>query len=197
LVVVDGQRNVVSLTASIEQGFGSGMVVPGRGFLLNNELTDFSARPQDSAGRPIANRMDGARRPRASDLDGPTRLGGKRPRSSMAPTIVFAADKPVLALGSPGGPRIILYVAAVLAQVLEQGVPLQAAVAQPHATHLGDITTVEPELDSPALEDALRGLGHRVQVARQASGLHGIWIGADGRLHAGIDPRRDGAAAGD
>ncbi len=198
LVAVDAQRNVVSLTATIEQGFGSGMVVPGRGFLLNNELTDFSARPVDDAGKPVANRVDGERRPRRTALDGPAGVGGKRPRSSMAPTLVFRDGQPVLALGSPGGARIILYVAAVLARVIEQGLPLQEAVAYPHATHLGGVTTIEPELDSPALREALRRLGHAVGVARQASGLHGIAIDpVSGRLHAGIDPRRDGAAAGD
>ncbi len=198
LVAVDAERNVVALTASIEQAFGSGMVVPGRGFLLNNELTDFSARPTDGDGRAVANRMEGTRRPRRTALDGATRLGGKRPRSSMAPTLVFKAGRPVLALGSPGGSRIIPYVAAVLVRVLAQDMPLQAAVEVPHTTHLGDATAIEPEGDSPALRTALERLGHTVQIARQASGLNSIWIDpATGRLHAGIDPRREGAAAGD
>lgn len=197
LAVVDEQRNVVSLTATIEQAFGSGMVVPGRGFLLNNELTDFSARPTDEAGRPAANRAEGTRRPRATALDIPAGLGGKRPRSSMAPTLVLREGRPVLALGSPGGARIIPYVARVLLAVLEEDVPLQEAVTRPHATHLGRGTALEPELDTLELRQALARLGHEVSVARQASGLHGIWLHPrTGHLHAGIDPRREGAAAG-
>jgi gamma-glutamyltranspeptidase/glutathione hydrolase len=197
LVVVDERRNVVSLTATIEQAFGSGLVVPGRGFLLNNELTDFSARPTDDAGRPLANRAEGARRPRAGALDISSSVGGKRPRSSMAPTLVLREGRPVLALGSPGGARIIPYVARVLLAVLEEGAPLQQAIARPHATHLGRGTVLEPELDTPELRQALARLGHDVSVARQASGLHGVWIEPrTGQLHAGIDPRREGVAAG-
>jgi gamma-glutamyltranspeptidase/glutathione hydrolase len=201
LAVVDAQRNVVSLTATIEQGFGSGLVVPGRGFLLNNELTDFSARPEDALGQPVANRVEGARRPRAGALDIPSSVGGKRPRSSMAPTIVLRDGRPVLALGSPGGARIIPYVAGVLEAVLvdgrEDGAALQDAINRPHATHLGGTTVLEPELDAAALGAALQPLGHGIAVSRQASGLHGIWIDPmSGRLHAGIDPRREGAANG-
>jgi gamma-glutamyltranspeptidase/glutathione hydrolase len=198
LVVVDPERNVVSLTATIEQAFGSGMVVPGRGFLLNNEMTDFDPRDRDGEGRLLANRVEGGRRPRASALDKNPGAGGKRPRSSMAPTIVLKDGRPVLAVGSPGGPRIIQYVAAVLLRVLEQRVPLQRAIETPHATHLEGTTVLEPELDSPPLRRALERLGHRVAVARQASGLHAVGLDpATGTLTAGIDPRRDGAAAGE
>ena len=196
LSVVDEERNAVALTASIEQAFGSGMVVPGRGFLLNNELTDFSALPADAAGRPTANRVEGGHRPRAGALDGPARPGGKRPRSSMAPTLVLRNGRPVLVIGSPGGPRIIQFVAAVLEGVLGEGLPLQAAINAPHATHLGGTTTLEPEWAGAATQAALRKLGHIVQVERQASGLHGIQIDPDGTLRAGVDPRREGHAAG-
>ncbi len=195
LVVVDGERNVVSLTASIEQAFGSGMIVPGWGFLLNNELTDFNAKPRDEAGRPVANRVDGERRARASALDDPQSRGGKRPRSSMAPTIVFQQGRPVLALGSPGGPRIIPYVALTLLRALDGRRSLQSAIAAPLVVHGGGTTVLEPEW-GPALKPALEKLGHRVEMGRLGSGLHGIWIAPDGRLHSGVDPRREGSAAG-
>jgi len=144
------------------------------------------------------NRLEGGRRPRATALDPRPGLGGKRPRSSMAPTIVLKDGRPVLAVGSPGGTRIIQFVAAFLVRMLEQGATAQKAVEAFHATHLEGLTLLEPELDSPALRQALARLGHRVAVARQASGLHAVWIDpATGHLSAGIDPRRDGAAAGD
>jgi gamma-glutamyltranspeptidase/glutathione hydrolase len=195
LVVVDSERNVVSLTASIEQAFGSGMVVPGWGFLLNNELTDFSAQPVDAAGREVANRVDGSRRPRITSLDFATRPGGKRPRSSMAPTLVFRGGKPVLALGSPGGPRIIPYIGLTLLRVLEGRQELQPAIARPLAVHSGSTTILEPEW-SPQIRPALEKLGHKVEIGRLGSGLHGIRIASDGALHSGVDPRREGAAAG-
>jgi len=195
VVAVDGERNVVSLTASIEQPFGSGMMVPGWGFLLNNELTDFNARPHDEAGRPAANRVDGERRARATALDAPRSGGGKRPRSSMAPTIVFRQGRPVLALGSPGGPRIIPYVALTLVRVLDGQRTLQAAIASPLLALGAGTTVLEPEWGQE-LRPALEKLGHRVEMGRLGSGLHGIWIAPDGRLHSGVDPRREGSAAG-
>lgn len=195
LVAVDAERNVVSLTASIEQAFGSGMIVPGWGFLLNNELTDFSALPRDAAGNDIANRVDGRRRPRVSALDLPASLGGKRPRSSMAPTLVFQDGKPVLAIGSPGGSRIIPYVGLTLWRVLEGGQELQYTIAAPLAVHAGGTTVLEPEW-SPETKPVLEKLGHKVEIGRLGSGLHGIRIAPDGALHSGVDPRREGAAAG-
>ena len=179
LVVADAHGNVVSLTSSIEQAFGSGMVVPGLGFFLNNQLSDFSPRPRDAEGRPIANRV----------------RGGKRPRSSMAPTIVLKDGKPVLALGSPGGSRIIQYVAQVLWRVLAHGNALPEAVQNPLHTHLGGRTDLEPPLDGNGLPDALRALGHEVRVRPQGSGLHAVQIGPGGLLGV-ADPRREGTAAG-
>jgi len=195
LVAVDAARNLVSLTASVEQAFGSGMMVPGWGFLLNNELTDFNVQPQDQAGRPAANRVEGPRRARSTSLDLPHALGGKRPRSSMAPTLVFRAGQPVLLLGSPGGSRIIPYVGETLLRVLDQGETLQQAIGSPLFAHARDTTVLEPEW-GPDVKAALEKLGHRVEVGRLGSGLHGIRIAPDGRLHSGVDPRREGAAAG-
>lgn len=195
LVVVDAARNLVSLTATIEQAFGSGMMVPGWGFLLNNELTDFNAQPEDEAGRPAANRVEGTRRARSTALDLPESLGGKRPRSSMAPTLVFRAGRPVLALGSPGGSLIIPYVGETLLRVLDSGETLQHAIGSPLLAHARDTTVLEPEWGAD-VKPALEKLGHRVELGRLGSGLHGIRIAPDGRLHSGVDPRREGAAAG-
>ena len=111
LVVVDALGNVVSMTTTIEENFGSGVVVPGRGFLLNNELTDFTALPADDTGRLYANRPQGGVRERRTAVQRADYVstGGKRPMSSMSPTILFntSTGQPVLALGSPGGASII------------------------------------------------------------------------------------------
>jgi len=187
LTVVDAERNTVALTASIEQAFGSGMVVPGWGFLLNNELTDFDAQPVAASGGGPSD---------AGTLPDPNRAqGGKRPRSSMAPTLVFQHGRLVLALGSPGGPLIVSYVALTLERVLDEGLPLQGAIASPLLAHVRGTTLLEPEW-SPEVAPALRKLGHRVQVQRLGSGLHGIEVDPAGRLHSGVDPRREGEAEG-
>lgn len=202
LVVADAQGNVVALTSSVEQAFGSAMVVPGWGFLLNNQLTDFSAKPVDEDGNPIANAVEGGRSARRTALDGSDLLGGKRPRSSMAPTLVLREGRVVLALGSPGGSRIIQYVAEVLVRVLDGGMGLQDAVSAPHHTHLGGRTDLEPALaEAPGLQDGLRALGHQVRAQAQNSGIHAIAFerAADGSLRAlqGVaDHRREGVAEG-
>jgi gamma-glutamyltranspeptidase/glutathione hydrolase len=197
LVVVDGARNGVSMTTTIEQAFGSGIVVPGWGFLLNNQLTDFSLGESGPDGRPPANALDNARRPRRTALESPSGEGGKRPRSSMAPTLVLRDGQPVLLLGSPGGSRIIQYVAEVLVRVLDYGMDPRAAIAAPHHTHLGGRTALEQALADGPLPGALERLGHTVQVSPQASGLHAIAIDpATGRLSGAADPRREGLAAG-
>jgi gamma-glutamyltranspeptidase / glutathione hydrolase len=180
LSIVDAQGNVAALTSTIEQAFGSGIVVPGWGFLLNNQLTDFSARPVDDDGRPLANAL----------------APGKRPRSSMAPTLVLREGRPVLVIGSPGGSRIIQFVAETLLRVLDYSMPLQNAIAAPHATLGGTHTDLEPALAETPLPAALERLGHRVRIVPQGSGLHGIRRGPDGLLHGGADPRREGLAAG-
>ena len=197
LVAVDAEGNVAAATSSIEQAFGSGMVVPGRGFFLNNELTDFSARPVDGEGRPIANRVEGGKRRRHTALDIPRSLGGKRPRSSMAPTLVLREGRPLMVIGSPGGSRIIQYVAWTVLLTLDYGMDLQAAIEFPHFTHLFGKTFLEPGWDRPALVQRLEALGHSIVVREQNSGLHGIWIDpATGRLHGGADPRREGLPMG-
>ena len=196
-MAVDAEGNVAAATSSIEQAFGSGMVVPGRGFFLNNELTDFSARPVDGEGRPIANRVEGGKRRRHTALDIPRSLGGKRPRSSMAPTLVLREGRPLMVIGSPGGSRIIQYVAWTVLLTLDYGMDLQAAIEFPHFTHLFGKTFLEPGWDRPALVQRLEALGHSIVVREQNSGLHGIWIDpATGRLHGGADPRREGLPMG-
>ncbi len=178
LSVVDDDGNVVSFTSSIESAFGSRLMV--RGFLLNNQLTDFSFRPEID-GRPVANRVE----------------PGKRPRSSMAPTLVFDRSGDfVLAIGSPGGSRIIGYVTEALIAVLDWGLDVQAAVALPHFVNRNGATDLEAGTPLAAIADALRARGHEVRLRPLNSGLHGI-MARGGRLEGGADPRREGVAIGD
>ncbi|MEI6556889.1 MAG: gamma-glutamyltransferase [Rhodospirillaceae bacterium] len=177
-VIVDKAGNVVSATASIEDAFGSRLMVDG--FLLNNELTDFSFRPE-IGGRPVANRAE----------------PGKRPRSAMAPTIVLDdSNKPMLALGSPGGPRIIDYVAETLVGVLDWGLDIQTAINLPHVANRNGAIELEQGTALAALKPALEALGHAVVLGEMTSGLTGIQLG-DGRLTGGADPRREGLAVGE
>lgn len=175
--IVDADGSVVSLTTSIEGGFGSHLMV--RGFLLNNELTDFSFLPF-AAGRSVANRVE----------------PGKRPRSPMAPTIVLdRRGKPVLVIGSPGGARIVSYVAQAIIGVLDWGLNMQQAIELGHVVNLNGRTELEAGTTATGLKDVLAARGHDVVVMEQASGLQGIQIGADG-LVGGADPRREGVALG-
>ena len=179
LSVVDADGNIVSMTATIESAYGSRLMV--RGFLLNNELTDFSlAKEQD--GRPVANRVE----------------PGKRPRSSMAPVIAYDAQgQPVLAAGSPGGSRIIAYTAGAVLRVLGHGMAPQAAVEAGHVVNRnGAATELEAGTGAATHAAALEALGHTVKLRELTSGLHLIGITADG-LVAGVDPRREGVALGD
>jgi gamma-glutamyltranspeptidase/glutathione hydrolase len=176
--IVDSAGNAVSFTSSIETGFGSRLMVGG--FLLNNQLTDFSFRPM-AGGRPVANRVE----------------PGKRPRSSMAPTIVFGPDGEIrLVVGSPGGARIIDYVAQTLVGVLDWGMNIQAAIDLGHFTNLNGDTTLEAASGAEALAGALEALGHEVKIADQNSGLHGIERLPEG-WRGGADPRREGIVLGD
>ena len=178
IVVVDGEGNALSMTTTIESGFGSSVMVGG--FLLNNELTDFSFAPGDG-GRPVANRVE----------------AGKRPRSSMAPTIVFdRGGDPLLLVGSPGGSQIIGFVAQALVGVLDWGLTPQQAVAAGHVLNRNGPTELEAGTEAAALEAALTARGQKVQVKQLNSGLHAIQI-AGGRLVSGVDPRREGRAAGE
>ncbi|MEZ5670556.1 MAG: gamma-glutamyltransferase [Alphaproteobacteria bacterium] len=176
--IVDADGNAVAMTTSIESAFGSRVMV--HGVLLNNQLTDFSFRPEDAAG-PVANRVE----------------PGKRPRSSMAPTMVFDADgRLVLVVGSPGGSRIIGYVAQAIIAALDWGLDPQAAVALPHLGNRNGSTDLEEGTAAADLADALEAMGHDVRVMPLNSGLHMIKIDGDGLL-GGADPRREGIARGD
>ncbi|WP_043364533.1 gamma-glutamyltransferase [Belnapia sp. F-4-1] len=180
--VVDAAGNAVALTTTIEDVFGARVMV--RGFLLNNELTDFSFLPEID-GRPIANRV------------GPA----KRPRSSMSPSIVFGADgQPVALLGSAGGSRIIGHVAQTLVAMLDWGMEPQAAVSLPRIGALNSTLELEAGTSAAALAPALEARGFPVEVRVMNSGLTAIRIlrEPDGiRLQGGADPRRDGTAAGE
>jgi gamma-glutamyltranspeptidase/glutathione hydrolase len=178
LVIVDGEGNAVSLTTTIESAFGSHLMVGG--FLLNNELTDFSFQPE-ADGRPVANRVE----------------GGKRPRSSMAPTMVFdRADEPVLLIGSPGGSQIIGYVAQALVGVLDWGMEPQRAVAFGHVLSRNGPAELEAGTDAAGLEAELAARGQKIQIKPLNSGLHAIAI-SKGKLVSGVDPRREGMAEGE
>ena len=178
LSVVDQWGNAVSMTSSIENAFGTRLMV--RGFLLNNQLTDFSFRPEVD-GEPVANRVE----------------PGKRPRSSMSPTLVLDQDgRLVMAIGSPGGSRIIGYVVKTLVGVLDWGMDIQAAISLPHFVNRNGPTDLEAETTLTGLAEPLSALGHEVRESVMTSGLHGIWIGPDG-LQGGADPRREGVARGD
>mgnify|MGYP001022747675 CR=1 FL=1 len=174
--IVDAQGNALSMTTTIENGFGSRVMA--HGFLLNNELTDFSFETHDADGRPIANAV----------------APGKRPRSSMAPTIVLKDDKPVLVVGSPGGSRIIGYVAKAIIAHLDWGMDVQQAVALPNIVNRFGPMDVEPGLPA-ALTDSLAQIGFEVNQTELTSGLQAIAIGPEG-LTGGADPRREGIAIG-
>jgi len=176
--IIDAAGNVVAMTSSIERAFGSGLMV--RGFLLNNQLTDFSFQPADSKGRPIANRVE----------------AGKRPRSSMSPTIAFADGQPAIVTGSPGGSRIILYTLKSLIAAIDWGLNAQQAVSLPNFGSRGGPLALEGGYNWSAQADRLRGLGHEIRGASMTSGIHMI-IAREGLLEGGADPRRDGVALAD
>lgn len=174
--IVDGFGNALSMTTTIENGFGSRLMV--RGFLLNNELTDFSFRSHVD-GVPVANRVE----------------PGKRPRSSMAPTIVLKDGRPVLAVGSPGGSRIIGYVAKTIVAHIDWGMDVQRAVALPHLVNRFGTFDLELGRVDDALAASLAGMGFAVERRVLNSGLHAISLGPEG-LRGGADPRREGVALG-
>jgi len=176
--IIDADGNIASMTSSIERAFGSGLMV--RGFLLNNQLTDFSFQPADSEGRPIANRVE----------------AGKRPRSSMSPTIAFADGQPTIVTGSPGGSRIILYTLKSLIAAIDWGLDAQAAASLPNFGSRGGALALEGGHDWSAQAERLRGFGHEIRGTAMTSGIHMI-ISRDGLLEGGADPRRDGMALAD
>jgi len=182
------------MTTTIESAFGSG--VWAAGFLLNNELTDFSFRPVDGRGRPIANRVQ----------------PGKRPRSSMAPIIIFDEKGNVKAvIGSPGGSRIILYVIKAVVGIIDWKLDAQAATAlrnfgsrgREFELETGEALTFQSWWDligrRPSIWHGilLRPLGHHIRPSLMTSGLHVIVRKKNGELEGGADPRREGVALGD
>jgi len=176
--IVDGYGNALSMTSTIENGFGSRVMV--RGYLLNNELTDFSFRSHQD-GRAIANAV----------------APGKRPRSSMAPTIVLRQGVPVLILGSPGGSRIIPFVANTLVAMLDWGMGPAQAVAMPHMLNRFGTFELEQGTAAEAMAAPLQALGYEVKIGPLNSGLHVISRTPDGTGWLGAaDPRREGQAMG-
>ncbi|PZU53415.1 MAG: gamma-glutamyltransferase [Brevundimonas sp.] len=176
VVVVDAWGNAVSMTTTVESIFGSGRMAGG--FFLNNQLTDFSFTPTQG-GLPAANAV----------------AAGKRPRSSMTPTLILDRQGNLVgAIGSPGGSSILAYVAKALVGVIDWGLPVQQAVALPNLVVRGETVGADAQLLSPEIKAALAQAGMAVQPnATETSGLHGgLW--RDGRWDGGADPRREGVA---
>ncbi|MFI9293221.1 gamma-glutamyltransferase [Streptomyces gardneri] len=181
LTAADKWGNVVAYTLTIESTGGSGITVPGRGFLLNNELTDFSFAPANPAVHD-------------PNLPGP----GKRPRSSISPTIVLDRhDRPVLALGSPGGATIITTVLQTLTGVVDRGLPLVDAIAAPRASQRNQATTeLEPGLWNSPLKAELEGIGHGFRQNPEIGAATGVQRLPDGRWVAAAETvRRGGGSA--
>ena len=174
--IVDRFGNALSMTTTIENSFGSRLMA--HGFLLNNELTDFSFSSHRN-GVPIANRVE----------------PGKRPRSSMSPTIILKDGRPTLVIGSPGGSRIIGYVAEAIVAHIDWGMNIQAAVSIPHAINRFGTYDLEKGTSLEAMVAPLEQLGYKVNLRSLNSGLHAISIGENG-LFGGADPRREGIAIG-
>jgi gamma-glutamyltranspeptidase/glutathione hydrolase len=180
--ITDKWGHVTSMTATVESMFGSRLMVEG--FMLNNELTDFSLIPRDADGRMVANRVQ----------------GGKRPMSSQTPSIVFDNNnRPALIIGSPGGSSIINYVTQTMINVLDWNMDMQSAISAPHVISRNGPALVEEGTDAENLILPLEALGHEVNAVTLMSGLHGIKLKYDenGRraLEGGADPRREGYIA--
>lgn len=184
--IIDANGQAVAMTTTIEDAFGARQMV--KGFLLNNELTDFSFAPKAADGSPIANRVE----------------PGKRPRSSMAPTLVFdkATGKLVMSGGSPGGALIIHYTAKTLYATLNRGLTPQQAIDLPNFASVGGKVPVLLEagrFDATTV-DGLKARGHQIKEMDMTSGLQAIRVQGDGstmRLLGGADPRREGVVMGE
>ena len=171
--IIDEHGNAVSMTSSIENGFGSALMVEG--FILNNQLTDFSLSPKKD-GKLVANRVQ----------------ANKRPRSSMAPIMVFNKDNSLkLIVGSPGGSRIINYVAQTIIGVLDWQLDPQEAINLPKVTNRNNVTTLERNTSAELLKPLLEKKGHKVILRDLNSGIHAIEI-TSSDLVGGADPRREG-----
>ena len=194
--IIDKDHNMVSMTTTIERLFGAGLVVPGRGFLLNNELTDFNAYPTDADGNPAANAPSGERAERRTALgDDATTVGGKRPRSSMAPTLVLRDGQPFMALGSPGGSSIIGYNLNVLVDVIDFNMDVQEAVNLPRIVGRNGSVNIGTGLYSTELASALTARGFSIREGNTGS-VQAIVVGDDGKLYGAADPMRNGLALG-
>ena len=184
----DAAGNLVALTMTINTPFGSGLTVPGTGIVLNNEMDDFSVAPDTPNAYGLVDT-------RGSNAVAP----GKRPLSSMTPTIVLREGRPFMVSGSPGGPRIISTTLLTVLNVIDFGMNVQQAVAAPRYHHqwVPDKLFVEPDFDPEAVA-GLRARGHVVEVGRRTwSAAEAIVLDWDGGLHyGGADPRTDGAAVG-
>ena len=185
--VVDAEGRAVAMTTTIEAAFGARLMADGGtglpgGYLLNNQMTDFSLAPADAQGRPVANRIE----------------PGKRPRSSMSPTLVFDArsGRLLMTLGSPGGPVIIHFVAKTLIGSLQWGLDAQRAIDLPNFANIDGVTLLERGRFAPATADALVARGHRPLQVELTSGLQAIQR-VDKGWFGGADPRREGAVKGD
>ena len=185
--IVDGFGNAIAMTTTIEDAFGARLMTDGGtgkagGFLLNNELTDFSFTPSDEQGKPVANRVQ----------------PGKRPRSSMAPTLVFdkATGQLVMSAGSPGGALIIHFTAKTIYGVLNWGLNAQQAIDLPNFASLNGPSLLEENRFSPATVEALRARGAEVREQAMTSGLQAIQK-TPGGFFGGADPRREGLVLGD
>jgi gamma-glutamyltranspeptidase/glutathione hydrolase len=176
--VVDRDGNAVSMTTTIEDGFGARLMTRS-GFLLNNELTDFNFAPTEE-GKPVANRVE----------------GGKRPRSSMAPTIVLdGSNKLYAVVGSPGGSQIITYVTKTLIGILDWKLDPQVAVDLPNFGSRNGPTEIEAGTEAETWKAALEAKGHEVKAIEMNSGIQAIVVGPNG-LTGGADGRREGVAIG-
>ena len=184
VVAVDGRGGAVSMTTTVEGAFGSHVMV--QGFLLNNQLTDFSFIPEEN-GRPVANRVQ----------------PGKRPLSAMAPTLVFdrQSGELLVTVGSPGGSQIIGYVSKSLVAMLDWKLDPQAAISLPNYGSRNGPTELEAGLFSPGVKQALRDRGHALSEMNMTSGIQAIVRTRDAQgkvsLSGGADPRREGEALGD
>jgi gamma-glutamyltranspeptidase/glutathione hydrolase len=177
LSIIDNQGNAVAMTSSIEYFFGSVLMVDG--FMLNNQLTDFSLTPIIN-GKKVANRVEPL----------------KQPRSSMSPTFVFdEKNNLIITIGSPGGPRIIQYVLKAIIAQLDWKLDIQEAINLPNHVVLNDQIELEKRTELIKLKNILEKMGHHVAIVDITSGLHGIAI--DGKnITGGADPRRHGFAIG-
>jgi gamma-glutamyltranspeptidase/glutathione hydrolase len=185
--VVDAQGHAVAMTTTIESAFGAGLMANGGsakpgGYLLNNEMTDFALVPADTAGRPVANRIE----------------PGKRPRSSMSPTLVFdrRGGRLAMTLGSPGGPVIIHFTAKTLIGTLQWGLDVQRAIDLPNFGSFNGPTLLEAGRFPAAVVQGLRDRGHEPVETPLTSGLQGIQRTPSGWF-GGADPRREGVVRGD